>query len=1033
LAVDICAKPVIILAMGSPDHDIDVGRPGSADVDGRPDPETAPFPGPESWTRDLAGRIKRLRNIKRLSQRQLATRAGVNVTYLNKIENGRQTGSEEVLRKLAHALEVPVTELLVLTTHVPEEIKSMVNPEVTPAERPTVLPDFPQPIGPPRYTTNFVNRIEQVAHFKRVWRPGAIITVTGPPGCGKTRLAAELITNHVSNDADVTWLTLRESDDQDSVAEAIGRGNAGTGAVVVLDDADLALVVTSAIARQLVQASPGMTVLATSRQPLGIYGEQLLPLTGLPVPDPLLRPEQTLGAKPDLNRLKSQDSLSLFIDRASLAVPGFELDFTNAAAVFDVCRGLDGLPLAIELAARRLGQMTVVDLAAELDDPLAWLEGNTTDVPRRHSSLETAIRWSFERLSEDQRGVAARLALFPVPFRRGDAAEVAGDGSVDAARIRAIVLELVDRSLLVREADNDGRAMYRFPEPVRLYAQRELARAPEAESRARDLYAAWCRRLVESLKDDKPRSEAEWARLAGVTPDLFASVHRLPNEEQGAALARLSGARTVVLQFGYGDSQKYVRQLTQEKDSEGAGRPGVLREAGILARVRGEYEDATQYLQTALEIATNQRDALGQANSYLDLAENAYDQGQYDHAREHLERAGALYRDLDNRRGIVEVENLDGRTRMPTADPASAQPLFEHALLLSREMEDLRLQAYSLYNLGMLDHRLRRMASARRHLEESLILRLSIRNLRGVARIVETFCLIESDIGSHDIALQLLGAARQYRNVSQMQGMPDWWRALLDRVEEEARTALASTSGEVAHNLELGAAMGLQTAAELALQDTAAPLRGALDPRTAALVRRRVPREHSVESPRADGLTPARRPDEPAHLDAALVELAKGTGSEVDVQRRLRGFELLALGEPVGTKTDDLLCFTLHSAHHRGVVLPVFTRRSAVADVVRRRPEWASKPVVKIRYERLRDTLIEGETVIINPWLPTEYRFSKTGEGYTPGAAQPGGEELSAQAEHDAVSADPGPQSPGPQPPTSTAAPNARSLPTKRS
>src|SRR5215472_1424559 len=147
-----------LLAMGSPDDDIDVGRLGSTDVDRHPDPAIAPYAGPESWTRDLAARIKRLRNTKRLSQRQLATRAGVNVTYLNKIENGRQTGSEEVLRKLAHALEVPVTELLVLTTHVPEEIKSMVNPEVSPAERPTVLPDFPHPIGPPRYTTNFVNR-----------------------------------------------------------------------------------------------------------------------------------------------------------------------------------------------------------------------------------------------------------------------------------------------------------------------------------------------------------------------------------------------------------------------------------------------------------------------------------------------------------------------------------------------------------------------------------------------------------------------------------------------------------------------------------------------------------------------------------------------------------------------------------------------------------------------------------------------------------------------------------------------------------
>src|SRR5262249_44393352 len=152
------------------------------------------------------------------------------------------------------------------------------------------------------------------------------------------------------------------------------------------------------------------------------------------------------------------------VHRARLAEPGFQLDMANAAAVFDICRWLDGLPLAIELAALRLRHMTVGDLAAQLGDPrmLSLLTGNTADVPERHASMEKAIGWSFDRLTVEQRTVAVRLCRFATPFRRTDAGLVASDETLSPEHVAQIVLELVDRSLLTKEEDRDHHAIYRW-------------------------------------------------------------------------------------------------------------------------------------------------------------------------------------------------------------------------------------------------------------------------------------------------------------------------------------------------------------------------------------------------------------------------------------------------------------------------------------------------------------------------------------------------------------------------------------------
>ena len=821
-----------------------------------------------------------------------------------------------------------------------------------------------RPNGVPRYATSFIDRLEEIEHFKWAMRPDALITITGPPGCGKTRMAAELSGQLEMEGTTVTWLDVREGDD---VANLTARLAAeAVGAAIVVNDADLALQASADLIRRL-RVGPDIAVVATSRLRLGVYGEQLLPLVGLPVPEQHLRPGRIrVELKPDLERLQLQESMSLFVHRAMLASPGFRLDQTNAAAVFDLCRWLDGLPLAIELAALRLQQMTVTDLAHGLGDLLPLLDGNTPDTPRRHVSLEAAVAWSFAQLTDEQRVVATRLCSFSTPFRLEDAVEVAADEDVTARRVNETVRELVHGSLLVRNVDSDHRSVYKWPNAIRAYGLRELDHG--ADARIRERYTNWLLRFMESLKNDRAWSETEWAKLAALSPDVFAAVHRLPAEEQHAAVSRLEDASVNLLMFGHREGLDLVERLAARSTDSW---PAVFRQAGIAARVKGKWAEADEYLATAYQAAVHQRDLLGQANILRDLAENAADQENYERATEQATRARSLYEELDDAIGGLEVKNLLGKLLLETGELARGEELLEEARQGASEMEARRLEAYSLHNLGICDLAVRRVASARARLGQSLEIRRTMGNLRGVARLLESFAIVESVMENHLVALRLLGAATQIRSSRDVHGIPLGLQRRLDRVEADAEVALVGTRWDVERLLGLGAALSIEDAAELALGDTDAVFRVPLETPVSEPLRRRAPAGSRVAG------EPGVPVDDTA-LDQVLDQLAAGSGSATEILRRLQSRELLVLGEPIGARFDDVFCFGIPPDRHRGIVLPAFSSRRALTEVLHSRPDWAAKPVMTVRFDRIRSALIAGETVVVNPWLATEYRFSRS-------------------------------------------------------
>src|SRR5437660_1201162 len=732
----------------------------------------------------LGQHIKDLRARAGLSQGALATRVNIDVTYLSKLENDRQSASEAVLRRLAQALGEDPSKMLVLAGRLPREMQSTFQA--------SILGDGqPAQAMPPRYHTFFVDRTDDRTRLERMLEPGSLVAVTGPPGCGKTRLAAEVAHELIGRGRPIIWLEVRE-DDPDRMGAAAVLAHGSPESVLVLDDADRDLSASIATARRMVAA--GITVVATSRQPLGIQGQRLLPLDSLTVPD---RHQLPSGA-PD--------------------------------------------------------------------------ETHPRDL------VETAV------------------------------------------------IDLVNCSLIAWGQNADRRAVYRWLRPIRQYARQQLDRADDREA-VFERYRAWVQQVVQSIHASRGRrSEAEWARLAELTPELVSTVYRLPIEERSDAMNQVADALAVSLQFGNLAGHAYwIRDELNEAV------PDVFREAGSLARIRGDYEQARRSFEQKHRIAVNEKDERGQANSLLDLAENAADVGQSKDAAELVQRASELYEKLESRRGRIEVLNLRGKiaieTRDVTADQVlDAERLFEDALSRSREIEDSRLEAYAEQNLGVGELLLGRIASARGHLESSLGLRVAMRNHRGQARLLEAFALVESAVGNHQVALRLIGAARRYRRSSGVEGIPRWWGDKLDAVEDAASVVLEPDAIE--RHLESGAALTLVEAGQLATMDEHERF-GPLDEVRTDRLRRAVPPRVDRWQLASEGAAGGRR-GQPTPLDVALHELAGPSGGSGGADRHVIRSKVLAIAEPVTAQTTDLRCFAIDALRYRGTIVPVFSSGQAL-------------------------------------------------------------------------------------------------------
>ena len=374
----------------------------------------------------------------------------------------------------------------------------------------------------PAETSTFVGREHELGELAALLAHTRLLTLTGAGGVGKTRLALALARHH--EDAYAHGVLLVELDALDdgglvpgAVAEALDlralRGGAVVDALVteleplelllVLDNCEHLIGAAATLVDSLLRGAPRLTVLATSRQPLRVPGEVLFRVPSLGIPDPEREEEP--------EALLRYEAVRLFVQRANAVAPGFALDGGTAAAVARICHRLDGLPLALELAAARVDALSPAALARRLDDRFRLLRAGSRTAPTRQQTLEATLDWSHELLSDGERTLLRRLAAFSGSFGLEAAEEVCADDGLEAAQVALLLAELVEESLVARE-DRGGSRRYRLLETIRSYAATRLAESGERSAVAAR-HAAWLMKFVERLDQQLTGLESEQGNL----------------------------------------------------------------------------------------------------------------------------------------------------------------------------------------------------------------------------------------------------------------------------------------------------------------------------------------------------------------------------------------------------------------------------------------------------------------------------------------------------------------------------------------
>lgn len=585
-----------------------------------------------------------------------------------------------------------------------------------------------------------------------------IVTLTGPGGTGKTRLsieAARELLPEFSNG--VFFVELAPIRDWRlvvyEIAQVLGVHERGSHdleqaliahlepktVLIVLDNFEHVVGAAPIVAR-LVRACPRVGILVTSRAALRIDGERELPVAPLDLPDP---------GDGDPDDLARTESVALFVERARSVSPDFALTDRTAPAVAEICRRLDGLPLAIELAAARIKVLDPEALLARLGRRLPLLTAGPRDAPERQRTLRAAIEWSYDLLDQEERTLFARLAVFPATFSLEAAEAVAGADLETLSK-------LIDESLIKPMDD----VRFLMLETIREYGHERLEDSEIAELR---------RRHAEHFLELAEKAEAE---LAGPEQITLLDLLEADHDNLRAALAWLGDhdpehqtRLTVALRRFW-----YVRGYLSEGRrwlSQALGTPAIaprLRRraataAAALALLQGDYEEATRLADESVEIARAVGKGTDVANSLSNLGAIVLAAGDHQRARLLLEEGVARAREAgDVRIAALAINNL-GDVALTTGDYPRAEALFVESLAMLRERGDAANVARSLFNLGAVAFRLGRHEDAVERLRESATLCRRLGDKEDLAWCLEGFAAFAAAEGDAERAARLIGAA----------------------------------------------------------------------------------------------------------------------------------------------------------------------------------------------------------------------------------------------------------------------------------
>ena len=692
--------------------------------------------------------------------------------------------------------------------------------------------------------TPLVGRASELGDVVDALDRSRLITLTGPGGAGKTRLAlAAAKTAGESFPAGVHWVALAQINDQAVVgqaiaaqlgvpdtpgqdaAEAVAEQIADHRVLVVLDNCEHLAEAAADVAEYLLASCPALVVLATSREALGVEGElswQVPPLS-LPKAEPA----------PTAAALARSDAVTLFEQRAQLVRPSFRVSDENAAGILWICRRLDGLPLAIELAAARMRIMSAAQLAERLDDIFAVLVGGARSAPPRHQALRATLDWSHDLLDADERAVFRRLAAFFGGFTLRAAERIAAGGEIRPDAMLEMLTRLADKSLLrVEHARGDSR--YFLLAIIRDYAREKLEAAAETDS-VRRAHLQYFTDLVEraaasieQVEAEAGRLEVELDRLDAELPNLRRAVEFALESGDAVAALRITGPldRYAYLRGHYHEIRQWLdAAVTSGPDAPAGLRAKALLGGGRLALLQCDYAAAVRRLEAALRLYRELADPRGIASSLQVLGSVAREQGRYARAVELHAESLAIAEAAEDRWAAASARSYLAFASWLQRDFAQAIEQAGTALATFRDLGDVEGVAWSLINLGTVARYQGDGERASALLTESLSLSEGIGFQEGIAWSVEQLGLLAA-VDGDPAAVSLLR-----RSLEVHRELRDRWR--MSSVLEDL-SALALAQG---HPLQAARLLGAAEAMRDAIGTVIAPSERLQHNQTTAAVR----------------------------------------------------------------------------------------------------------------------------------------------------------------------------------------------------
>jgi non-specific serine/threonine protein kinase len=622
--------------------------------------------------------------------------------------------------------------------------------------------------------TRMIGRAREIDEVKTLLRSAGVklLTLTGIGGTGKTTIAEAVASDMLAEFSHGVFFVELAAVTQpelvvSSIAQTLGIKESGSKSVLavlkeylrdrhvllVLDNFEQVLAAAERIA-ELLMAGP-LKILVTSREVLQLSAERIFVVAPLALPSG--------DRRESLADLQEFESVKLFVERARSARPGFILTEENSEIVVEICRRLDGLPLAIELAAARMKILSADSIRAKLENSLKLLKGGPRDLPARQQTVRGAIEWSYDLLTDEEKRLFRQLSVFAGGFRLEDAEAICDGGLTDNTEVLDLIESLVNKSLLISKSQADQELRFRMLTIIREYAGEVLEMSGEAED-MRERHAICFLALAEADLYLDPEKATPWInRLREERYNLRAALRwSLANDPEIAARLAAALRHSWILQGYLTEGREWLEAaLKRANEIPASLRRQILIAFASMAQLQGDRERARNLYEEGMADARAAGDLRQLARATRGLAATAYLQGDFKAARAYVEEALRISRELNDKSAIAASLNRLGDVARTEENYAAAEMHFQESVAILRKLGNRTALSNSVNNLAAVTFANGQYAKARELFGEALTLAQEFGDKIVISHALDGFAALAGEYGILRNAAQLAGAAEE--------------------------------------------------------------------------------------------------------------------------------------------------------------------------------------------------------------------------------------------------------------------------------